>query len=477
MKTSTESCSLIPYLASGNERFYLRLSPVQPDSSTHFTDAFPFPVISDAAAFSAVLPAALHSDADQSIVPLLLLIQKDEYTFENSEAAAITNVGIEQQWRDLFSRHFRSDTKARPLFLKDQIGSENTLLPFQPLFFCRWKQAWFAPPCPYCGNDLDLCRNEAVLKNYGLQSYSETIARYLYCPSCISDDRKADFYVFSKKTGAPGFLTEKDGLIRKIQLLPEGPDHKKEFVPCLCCRQWQTCYGPEELALKRISVFSFYPFFMLVFHADSISADDRRKMESGACFGRTAEASLTAEAPPKTEEPIKTDPDLAAALRRILYRWRAENQAQKPAAGPDPAGRGGGQDLQETLIISRNRPAAASGQEPVQPDLQKTRIVSPAAGPADSKPEPGPDRGGTHPVDSEKTRIVAPPPGYEAPTVRLSGQSGETPAEPIEPPDEKTVADRKREELENVPENALENADNGLEKTMIIDRRKIRIKE
>ncbi|MFO8113136.1 MAG: hypothetical protein R6T92_11575 [Desulfosalsimonadaceae bacterium] len=445
------------------------MPPTRPEDYGRKKDLAPFPAISDAAPFSRIFSATLHTDADQPILPLVLFVQKDAYADDPALSSLYNNVRMEKQWQNLFSAYRGSGASGAPLLLKDQISHDHTLLPFQPLFFCRSKKVYFPPACPRCGRALHLCRNDALLNEYGLPFYSTTLERFLFCDLCVSAGMAVEFYAFEKKPDDPDWVIDQTGLIRKTGLIGEGPGPDKSPVPCPDCSQRQTCYGPEESALERISVFSLYPFYMLAFRADQISAADHGRLESGAALTKPGER--TAKEGPlsgagKEEQPV------AAVLQRILLRWRSEMKSSPATLDPgrmtrpSRGGHAGSQDIAETVIISKNRAESAAGVAPAGDALAKTRILRPAS----KKAVPAKNNAADNAGGMEKTRIITPA-ANKAPSSTNGGytmhsQSVNGDAAPDQAPKGKPGAEKK-------PGLAGEPADAGrLEKTVIIGRGK-----
>lgn len=471
MTTIIDSASLIPYLTSETNRFYLRLSTTPTHGYGRVSTSSPFSGTSDAAPFSKILPATLCTDTDQSVVPMILFAQKDVYTAEPSGKSLYNNELVEGQWQKLFSAYRGSVASGSGalLLLKDQISHEHTLLPFQPLLFCRSKKVYFPPVCPRCGQALRLCRNDVLLNEYALPPYATTLERFLFCDLCVSAGMVAEFYAFKKKPDAPDWVIDLTGLIRKTGLIGEGADSVKTPVPCPGCSQRQTCYGPEESALESVSVFSFYPFYMLAFRADQISAADRGRLASGAALGkpgeRTAKEDVSIGAG-KKEQPV------AAVLQRILFRWRSGMKGfpatKDPGrmTRPDRDGYAGSQDIAKTVIISKNRAESTAGVGPAGDSLAKTRILRPAS----KQGVPANNNAADNAGGLEKTRIISPAtikaPSSSDGEYTMPGQFVNGKAGPDQIPGGKPEAEKK-------PGTAGKPAvDSRLEKTVIIARGK-----
>jgi|GEM_PF-5579040 len=399
-----DSAPLTPYLVPAKHRFYLRLFSIRTNDGLPVTDN-PFWVVSDAAPFSRVYSAALHSDADKPVLPLFLTVQSDAISNDNTISSLANNVLIEQQWQRLFAIYGPLLEKAALLILQEQVSRENTLLPFDPLFFCREKQAYFPPVCPRCGHALKLCRDDDMLHGHALQSYSTTLRRYLFCDSCIVAGLSPVFYVLSKMPGDPDIVIDRDGLISFMANPGGGANQDQPVFPCPGCPLRQACYGPEKAVLGRISVFSFYPFFMLVFDAARISARDRGRLTSGEFFTRPEDIAT------EKNDPGGSRPDIAVVLKRIMHRWQSEKRDSTSAEAPfrvkdpPPDARTSPTDIQETVIISKRTAFPDSSDPQAGNELQKTRILRPAPEQVDPQKYSSAALSGT----LEKTRLITRP--------------------------------------------------------------------
>ncbi|MDH4206575.1 MAG: hypothetical protein OEV45_13715, partial [Desulfobacteraceae bacterium] len=283
MNDIIETASLLPYIETDGTGFHIKMSVAEQNDSAHQASPFPFLVVSDSGPFSRIIEASINTDALAQIEPVFLLTQKDEYPLIKDELSPIDNRSIDQYWQRTFSFHSREKFGSPPLILRGQISKKGQLLPYQPLLFCKYKQIYFQPLCPDCGMSLQQCYNDAMLEEYGLLPYSGSLKRYLFCPSCVGSKEMSDFYVSSLAPNDPGFLKNRFELIKKYGQLKEiaTPD---TLMPCLDCTRHQECYDAERLAVSRISVFSFYPFYMLMFKADSVNALDFISLVSGGSY-------------------------------------------------------------------------------------------------------------------------------------------------------------------------------------------------
>jgi hypothetical protein len=281
MNSDLEKPSLIPYLKSTDARFYLKLSMTANASPYHKTPGFPFLIVSDTDPLALIMEATVLSDAGANIKPVFLLTQKDEYHVVKDEIFPLTNQDIDSAWQQLFAfLKARSENDAILLF-KDQLGDEGTLLPWAPLFFCQHRKEFFQPPCPTCGFPLEMSRDDDLLSGLGLQPYSMSLKRYLFCAHCYDTRGESNFYVRVLTSSDPAILRDQQDLITGFdQLVKDAkPDAN---IPCLQCDGFKQCYETDALAKTRIVPISFYPFYTIALPAPSVHFLDLLPLLAGA---------------------------------------------------------------------------------------------------------------------------------------------------------------------------------------------------
>jgi len=99
----------------------------------------PFP---DHVGFQSVgrlIAAQMVTDADHHLGNLFLLAQKDRYTFAKDTLRPTTNTDVEQTWQDTFAFYSKQHRNGNLIILKDQLDTSGRLLPFQPLFYCKFR--------------------------------------------------------------------------------------------------------------------------------------------------------------------------------------------------------------------------------------------------------------------------------------------------------------------------------------------------
>jgi len=360
-----DSVSLIPYLQKEGVHFYLSLSPEQASQNAVPAEACPFPSLSNSSPFTNLFSASLMNEVEQPILPLTLFVQNDSYPDNYRDLQACNNSFIDWRWQEIFSYYSQKKSAAKPIFLKAQIDLDGGVPAFQPLFFCLFRKAYFSPFCPYCGRPLDLCRDDRVLTEHGLKPYSSTLTRYLFCKNCAETEETAAFYISKKEPDDPDFVVDQADLMLKMGKKLGRIQPAEGILPCTNCGQQQACYGPDSLAISRISVFSFYPFYMLIFNADKIDSSEYQNLASDHWF-RPYEGK---------EKPDDEADSISTVLLRILSKWRTE-MATSPNFDFDTENA----DLAATHIISaknaaQNNPVKINGTGD-NTAIPETRIIS-----------------------------------------------------------------------------------------------------
>jgi len=390
MIDKTNPPSLLPYLQSGSGRFHLTISLEPADESSPFEpcqDPFLFKDVSDP--FSLLGSAGVISDLAEQILPLTLLIQRSEYHCSPDDLHLHTNLVIEQRWQQIMSVLSAPPLNTLRFLLAEQIGKQGQLLPFHSLFYCRAKQIYFPPPCPGCGKELVLCTDDTLLSLHGLEGYSTSLRRFLYCPECCSTPATVTFYTFRRTEKDPASVSDTQQLIRNWAQ-SEKTATPDTLLPCGRCASYKVCYGSTPLAVNTLCSFSFYPFYMLLLKADSGLRIDFQALLSGKtpaqdCLCREGNLTETASVPqatkPETLGPVpETDIPNAnasanAAIHAILadisMQWeRSEEENNQPPqngrvdqSSKIPSSQPREQtDLMETVILSSTPVSQGSAQ-------------------------------------------------------------------------------------------------------------------
>lgn len=280
MTNNEKMSSLLSYLGENRGGFRLDPALTSDDSAALERAPFPFLTITDTAPLTRLIEARIRTDAGGEIERVFLLVQRDRYLLAKDELWPVNNRDIEDAWQKAFT--FYSSGGRGPLITLAGQLDQGRPVQLSSLFFCKTRRLFFHPPCPKCGLPLQQCEDEELLSRAGLQSFSGSLMRSLYCRTCASAG-KLDFYVYELEQSDPQTLRDCSSLIRKFKLLIEGNKNTEQF-PCIGCPNYKDCYGPEQRVLSRIVPFSFYPFHMFIFKAMSLNALDFLPLVSGAAF-------------------------------------------------------------------------------------------------------------------------------------------------------------------------------------------------
>jgi len=275
--------SLIHYLKPTDAKFHLEFSMSKDEDSLHRGAHFPFLVVSESDPLALILAGSILSDAGTKIQNVFLLIQKDEYHLPKNEFSPTNNRNVDQAWQNVFSFFTAQNQNDSITVLKDQVSDGGGLLPWSPLWYCHHRDIFFEPSCPRCGSPLEMCYDDDLLTGLGLEPYSTSLKRYLFCPHCFDKQGESDFYTHSSDVADSTIVKDQQDLMSGFgHLAHEGNQHAN--IPCLECSNLRECYETEHLSVLRIATVSFYPFFMLVLPASSIPLLDFLPVLGGAAF-------------------------------------------------------------------------------------------------------------------------------------------------------------------------------------------------
>ncbi|WP_027362656.1 hypothetical protein [Desulfospira joergensenii] len=287
--------SLLPYIESDREGFVLDLPVPERGPESSPGDSSPFQIADSGGNFSILVKAGIKTGPSQIVTPFFLLTQRDHYPIPPDDLHPLTNADMDRIWIETL-RFYTGDEIA--FTLPGPPGREKEPLAFHSLFFCKKKKKFFQPPCPECGEPLVLCKDDQALKGAGLFPYYTSLHRYLYCPRCHGAKADPAFYQFSRSSEDRVFVKDRFDLIRDFNRLRSRASGN---FPCLECPGHAECYITGEKAGSRIAFFSFYPFYMLFFHAASIKAVDFLPLISGASPEQIPSLSMTVRGADFTE--------------------------------------------------------------------------------------------------------------------------------------------------------------------------------
>ncbi len=230
-----------------------------------------------------MLEAAVVSNAHSPVGKVFLMIQKDEPGLTHDALWPVNNHDIDTFWVTSFSFLENLEPYDAIIVLKDQIDAQKNPVRWRPLFYCIKTGAFFHPSCPTCGFPLDMCTDDDLLIQAGLQPYTTSLKRYLYCPRCLSTGGESAFYVPSRNLSDPEIVKDREDIIRGFGTHDLDRDPAGN-LPCPGCPEHEVCYGSSDQALSRIVSLSFYPFYLLVHPAPTLHLLDFLPLISGAGF-------------------------------------------------------------------------------------------------------------------------------------------------------------------------------------------------
>lgn len=270
MQILKESPSLRNYLTPKIGSCFLQISLISDSQEVLEKSNFPFLEATQSDPLQRLIKGKFITEADSEIREVFLLVQRDHYLLKNDELWPITNASIDQSWQKALINHWQ---KASSIFLSKPVDEKNELIaPWEPLFFCKKQKLFFPNLCPFCGKVWHLCQEDDLLAEFKLPAYSQSLERYLYCPSCFQQG-KIEFYTYASNHAHPHFVKDRFALISALPNLFSSaiPD---DLFPCKACPYQLECFGGKNWAQTRIIPFSFYPFYMIIFKAGSLNAQD-----------------------------------------------------------------------------------------------------------------------------------------------------------------------------------------------------------
>jgi hypothetical protein len=185
--------SLLPWLDPSLSKIYLEIS-LQSKSLTGYGKLdSPFRLLDSSSPLFHLIHASYRTPSGKSVKDIFLLVQKDQCSFTES-SIPFNNLAIDNVWQDAF--RFDGLDGRFPTFdsLFDSSVDERSFPLWRSLFYCEKRKLYFHPPCPQCGNLLELCSSDEILSAVGLPLYTTTLERFLFCPSCHADQSATDFF-------------------------------------------------------------------------------------------------------------------------------------------------------------------------------------------------------------------------------------------------------------------------------------------
>jgi hypothetical protein len=265
------------FLTNPDSGIYLRLD-IKNTGAISEDILNPFVTVDVTRPFTSVMKAKVVTSSGSVVKEVFMMTSRDEYLQYGNLLEEVTNKTLDESWQRIIKS---SAENKNDMLLSDRTDPAGAYLPFDPVFYCIKSKAYFTPVCPACSSGFDVCRDEPLLRENGLASYSKSLKRYLYCPECQAQGRAAVFYASSKGLDDPKDVKDRQALIQGFVNLLVKADSK---IPCSSCEHRTGCYGEDWLALNNIVSLSFYPFYAVLNEAGTINAADFLQLLSGASY-------------------------------------------------------------------------------------------------------------------------------------------------------------------------------------------------
>ncbi len=208
-----------------------------------------------------------------------------------SPRSAQTNVENDAIWRQRVEaeQHYSASSSAVPkhISLGDLTDGDHHRV--GPRLFCKHRQLFFRPRCPQSFAPLVDCRDDELLRSYGLPAYSQSSVRFLY--SSTADPQTAPrFYTdaedlseeYKDLVGCADDCFRDQGCIVRVreELKAKDPALHEELCrefPCYQCPEAGRCYPEGEgyaRVLDRLVAFSFHDFHAICTELFDLQFDD-----------------------------------------------------------------------------------------------------------------------------------------------------------------------------------------------------------
>ena len=319
--------SLLSYLLPERRNFCLRLQPNITQKSSIVSSPPPFTLLNDGDPLAHTFRGAFVTDYGSIIKEVNLLIQRDTIEWPTDRETVLTNPIVDRYWQQaMTTRHIRAPEHS--MLLATQVGGQQQLLAFASLFYCREKTVFFELPCPGCGQTLQLCKDDGLLYTAGLSSYTTSLRRYLFCPSCFQMNNRHIWYTVEREADDPSTVHDCRQLILEFGKLDPamGPS---TALPCLTCRRHNLCYGNQQAVFDAIFSLSFYPFYMLITECDSMDGFHlltliRQNLLLSSRVDEPCSDSLSMDIDQGTERKKNHDKAIHTIMQEVAEKWQQE---------------------------------------------------------------------------------------------------------------------------------------------------------
>ena len=272
----------------------------------------PFVSLGDTGRFSRVLLARLAGPGEAIVQLLALKLQRDSYrALGTSGAGLLDNRDVESMWQREQShlQRLRSEGTVRLV----ATGPANGVLP--PMAFDRQSRRLFRVVSPLSWTPLQTCRDDALLREAGLEPWSGTTTRFLHDPT---DGSHGVFYAWASqdapqpKRGAR--VRRRHDLYRDLvaawaQLPAEQRGLVHDQLPDLAAVLADLQVGDVE---QRIVPLNFHEAWALCTELQDVHFDEFCDLAGGATLAQAAK--------------VAASPGRATALEPLIARLGGEQQ-------------------------------------------------------------------------------------------------------------------------------------------------------
>ncbi len=294
MERTLKTQSLLPWLEPGSSKIHLEISLQNTSLQTHGPSGSLFRHLASSSPLFHLIHGSYKTPSGTLVKEIFLLVQKDRCPF-TEQNTPFNNSRIDTIWREACACSEIVDGIASFDCLCDGSVDVKSFPLWRSLFYCAVRGCYFHPPCPQCGNLLELCRDDALLSAAGLSSYATTLERFLFCPVCHAAQTATDFFTHDDGKNVSHLVKSRQALLAGFEQLVKNGSAGAD-LPCRICPELDDCYGAAR-AFSRIHSVAFYPFRMLITDGAQLPALDFMHMLAGASY------AAIKKQPPNVKEP------------------------------------------------------------------------------------------------------------------------------------------------------------------------------
>lgn len=337
----------VALIGTPNDLAHLRVyeNPIDPQDDFE-SAALPFVVLSQSGRFSTVYKAGLFDSSGRLIAPYALKVQRLDALMPDARPGVppATGARVDADWRDRMEAVRRCGSEIGGL---NGIDVEEKESPgggrcIGPRLFCKHRRLFFRPRSPDSLTVLETCRDDPLLAEHGLPTYSQSHHRFLFSPE---DARRGKIRFFSDRAHLREssdvvvggeedcFRSQGRALEMKSELIESQPELHRELLrelPCYDCSEAGRCYPPGEAyprVLDRLVTFSFYDFHACAFDLYDLQFDDFADLIGGRPIAPWVSSLRTGSRSAISGHLVQTLERLRLAPRLFLFDGSASRSA------------------------------------------------------------------------------------------------------------------------------------------------------